>query len=327
MNKSIIFLLSIIIFSACVNETDNMSVKPNPSGKAGEVLVVISDNAWNSEVGDTIFYSLSEAFPILPQNEPFFTVIHIPKGSFHSIFKTHRNIIFINIGKENPDPKITTVKDKWSKYQLIFNLYAPDEEAMVKLWSENMNSIKKEFFNKDISRYQMALSNTENTVEMSRLQDLFGISMQLPSDFNLPQLTDDFYWVSKETNVTSQGLFIYTYPYVDSSTFSTDYIISKLDEKLKKYVPGPNDGTYMQVEKRVSMQVEQLTLNGNYAYLIRGLWYTENYFLGGPFICLSVLDKKNNRIVTVVGYVYAGKQNKKLYMWQIEAIVKTLKIL
>ncbi len=46
--------------------------------------------------------------------------------------------------------------------------------------------------------------------------------------------------------------------------------------------------------------------------------------MGGPFISLSTFDKERNRIVTVEGFVYAPKFDKRNYLRQVEAILYTL---
>lgn len=327
MKHIIVLLLVTSFLSSCVTETSRNPIKPNPTGKAGEVIVVISDAKWNTAVGDTIFYTLSQPFPVLPQDELFFDVVQIPQSSFKNIFKTHRNIVFFNIGTEHQEPKVTQSKDKWANYQLVYNFYAPDDTSMIKLWGENYQTIISGIFNADISRFQSSFRSYQNPNAISKIKDLFNISMEIPSDFNSDAVYDDFYWITKETNTTTQGIFIYSYPYTDTNTFSLNYIVGKRDEYLKKYVSGPIDGTYMATEKSVPLHTEQITLNGNYSYVVRGLWKTENYLMGGPFVSISVLDEINNRVVTVEAYVYAGKQDKKLYLWQTEAVIKTMKFL
>ncbi len=326
MKKIISFLIISIIFFACSNNSSN-PIKPNPTGKSGEILVVINDPLWDNFIGDTIYYSLSAPFLVLPQDEPFFEVVNIPQASFKNIFKTHRNIIFIDIGPENQEPKLTKTTDKWSNSQLIYHFYAPNDTAFINLWNNNVEDLKKEFFKKDLNRYQEAFGKNLNQEAVKVLKEKYNISMKIPREFKLDVQKEHFCWISKETQLSSQGILIYDYPYNDTNTFTLDYIINKRDKITKKNVPGPNDGTYMQTEKQVPFETEEFYLNDNYSFLIRGLWYIENYFLGGPFVSMSVLDKKRNRIVTVEAYVYAGKQEKKLYLWQTESIIKTLKIL
>ena len=183
------------------------------------------------------------------------------------------------------------------------------------------------FFNAEINRYQLAYASSLNKKAIDKIAKKYFLYLAIPTGYYLDVEKKHFAWISRETSISSQGIFIYDYPYRDSSTFSAKYLIKKRDEVLKANVPGPNPNTYMQTEKRVPVLTQTININGQYALLMRGLWYTKNYFLGGPFVSITTLDKKRNRIVTVEAYVYAGKQKKKLYLWQTESIIKTLKIL
>jgi len=325
MKKTTLFLILPILLAACNTGENKKLIKPNSSGKSGEILVVVQDNIWDRSIGDTIFYSLSEPFGVLPQDEPFFNVVNIPHDAFQNIFKTHRNIIFINISQQHKEPKLTTARDKWANNQLIYNYYAPNDTAFITLWEKTINDVKNAYFNEELSRFQQAYKKYINPQTKDFLATKYNLTVNIPNEYNVDVKKDHFCWISRETDISSQGIFIYDYPYVDTNTFTTDYLIKKRDEITKENVPGPNEGTYMQTEKGMPVKVEKFYLNGNYAYLIRGLWYTENYFLGGPFVSISVLDEARNRIVTIEAYVYAGKKDKKLYLWQTESIIKTLK--
>jgi len=325
MKKYIYVILSFLIISCQYDKKD--IIKPSSSGKTGEVLVVIKDKIWQSPVGDTIFNQLSEPFLVLPQDEPIFDVVHIPNSAFENLFKTHRNIIYIDIDEKNTETKFDEIKDKWANNQKIYYFYAPNDSAFIVLWNENVDELKRSIFLDEIGRYQQAFIGSQNSIALTKIAEKFGVNFILPSDYNLDVLKDNFCWISRETEISSQGIFIYDYPYTDSNTFTLDYLIAKRDYITKTYVPGPEKGSFMQTEKQVPMVTEEINLNGSYAFVIRGLWYTENYFLGGPFISITKLDEKNNRVVTIESYVYAGKQNKKLYMWQVEAIVKSFEIL
>ena len=62
----------------------------------------------------------------------------------------------------------------------------------------------------------------------------------------------------------------------------------------------------------------------NYAIECRGMWNVEGDFMAGPFVNLSILDEKNQRIICVDGYVYAPNDEKRDYMFQVEAIMHSL---
>jgi len=51
----------------------------------------------------------------------------------------------------------------------------------------------------------------------------------------------------------------------------------------------------------------------------------ENDFMGGPFFSMTMYDEPNQRIVTVEGYAYAPYFDKREYIREVEAVVKSLK--
>ena len=48
--------------------------------------------------------------------------------------------------------------------------------------------------------------------------------------------------------------------------------------------------------------------------------------MAGPFLNYTVIDKKNNRLVIVEGFTYAPSVNKRAFLFELEAIAKSLKI-
>jgi hypothetical protein len=64
-----------------------------------------------------------------------------------------------------------------------------------------------------------------------------------------------------------------------------------------------------------------------YAIEVRGLWDLENDFMGGPFISYTFLDEKNNRVVTLDGYIYYPNETKRTHLRELEAIFHSLKMI
>ena len=48
--------------------------------------------------------------------------------------------------------------------------------------------------------------------------------------------------------------------------------------------------------------------------------------MAGPFLNYAILDKKNNRLLVVEGFTYAPSVNKREFIFELEAIAKSLKI-
>ena len=82
----------------------------------------------------------------------------------------------------------------------------------------------------------------------------------------------------------------------------------------------------MTTERNFPINFNEFLLNDNYIAEMRGLWKLVGDYMGGPFISISTVDEKRNRIITIDGYVYAPKFNKRNYLRQVEAILYSLEI-
>ena len=69
---------------------------------------------------------------------------------------------------------------------------------------------------------------------------------------------------------------------------------------------------------------KEINLNGIYVNELRGLWQMERDFMGGPYINYSMVDEQNNRVVCIDGYVYAPKFDKREFLREQEALIKTI---
>ena len=169
---------------------------------------------------------------------------------------------------------------------------------------------------------------------MDKLAKATGVTMTIPKGYTYDMDTSctldgdtcHFIWISHETPEISQGLFVYYYKYTDTLMLTRDRLMAMRNLMCKRFVGGPSDGSYM-----TTVAFEDVTTfrsfnrRGRYTAELRGLWETHGDFMGGPFVSLTQYDEKRGRIVTVDGYVYAGKKDKRNYMRQIEAIISTMK--
>ena len=81
----LITLAAIVMTAAGCRE--GKSVLPNVSGKAGEVIVVMDRNDWDSNLGSATRDLLAGDYPYLPQREPLFSLSNVPTTGFLDLFK------------------------------------------------------------------------------------------------------------------------------------------------------------------------------------------------------------------------------------------------
>ncbi|MFH2141299.1 MAG: DUF4837 family protein [Bacteroidota bacterium] len=321
------FLLAfffVFVFFSCNNEIQELL--PGVTGKAGEVLVVVDQTNWRGELGDSIRAVLQQEFPAVPQPEACFDPISIPNSAFSKLFRSHRNIIFINFSSDFKEPKMIVKKDVHAESQFIMDINVSDKKSCIDFIMRRRDAIIDLLTNAERDRI---ISNYRKYPERSIIDVLktrHNVNLTIPSGYILSVDSADFVWISLETPMISQGILIYSYNYTDTNTFTLDYLVEKRDRFLKKYVPGALPNTYMITAKNFPVEFSEFEHEGKYTAGLRGLWEVQNDFMGGPFISFSKVDEKKNKVVTVEGFVYAPKYDKRNYLRQVEAILYTFKI-
>jgi len=317
---AIVIVFSIILISC---NSKNERALPNVKGKAYELTVVIEKNNWNDIPGRLIKSVFNKEIDYLPQPEPEFSITHIPHNAFTSIFKHHRNIINIEIGNYDKTG-IFYDTDMWAFPQYYVNIKAKDYNEFSKIFNAEKDKLFDFFKKAEIKRMTEHYVKFVDKKLCDKIRKNHNINLTIPKGYKLDVDSNDFIWLSHETPKYTQGIFIYYYDYVDTNTFTKDYLIAKRNDFLHKYVPGPTDSSYMATEVRAPIIFNEYMNNSDYTAEIKGLWKVENNFMGGPFISLTKLDKKNNRIITVEGFVYYPNKSKRNLIKQLEVVCRSL---
>lgn len=318
------------MLSAC--NTVREKALPQISGKAGEVVLVVEDQVWKS-TADTILNILSADVDGLNQSEPMFDVVRIPASAFTEIFQRHRNIISCRIAADSA-ANIKVAQDLWATPQTVVQIVAPSAQAFEQLFSDNRDKITALLLKAEQDRIIKNYATFPDREVMSKLERSASVTMTIPKGYTYDMDTSctldgdtcHFIWISHETPEISQGLFVYYYKYTDTLMLTRNRLMAMRNLMCKRFVGGPSDGSYM-----TTVAFEDVTTfrsynrRGRYTAELRGLWETHGDFMGGPFVSLTQYDEQRGRIVTVDGYVYAGKKDKRNYMRQVEAIMSTMK--
>lgn len=317
---NVLLLITIVLLASC-SSGDQASMMRNVSGKAGEMVIVIAPEIWNAAPGKALRDAFNQPQVGLPQDEPLFSVINIPKEGYADIFKTTRNIVETNISSSALKSEITYKRNVHAYTQAMVTITAKNQQEMEELIRSNTNKMIEFFLQAERERLSMNYAKYQNKAVRNQVETKFGININVPPGFNVDKQTNDFMWIRYETPSISQGIVIYSYPYEHDSTFTAEYLVAKRNVILKQNIPGPGEGSYMTTENEVSVIFNVLKKNKNYAAEMRGLWKVENDFMGGPFVSLSILDLLKNRVITLDGYVYAPENDKRDLIRQVEAMI------
>ena len=246
---------------------------------------------------------------------------HIPTSAFQKLFQTHRNILILEKNKTEKQG-IEIRRNVFSYPQIIVKIIGREDSAIVNALMKNEITLINLFKEAERERLINVFNRTSNKAIMARLNKKHALNMQVPEGYYLATDTNDFVWLRRETEETSLGILIHTAPYTDTNIFTLNKIITKQDSLMKQYLPGQIKDSYMTTEKKHLIPIMQrISFKNKFAVETRGLWRMMGDFMGGPFINYTLIDEENNRLVTLIGFVYAPKFEKRNYLLQTEALI------
>jgi hypothetical protein len=315
--------LVILILSSCGDP--GRPVQKNVTGKPGEMIVIMSKDAWKDTSGSLIRHKLAQPYPSLPQDEPMFDLINVPPDAFRDLFKTTRNILQTSISSYFDSCGIQFQNDIYAYPQTVVQIQARNTNEFDSIVRLNSERIISSFLLGEKRRMNINLDKFHDKAIFTTLLKDLNLTVKIVPGFFIAKKSNNFIWLRYETREIGQGIIIYSYPYISDSTFTYNFLLGKRDSLLRHNVSGPTENSYMAIEKRVDSQFHIIEHNKNYAAEMRGLWRLEHDFMGGPYISLTELDASSQRIVEVLGYVYAPSKSKRDLVKQVETMIYTLK--
>jgi len=318
---------SAALLNSCSIGDGSMGMMPESSGRSSEVLLVMDDRVWDGPIGDTVEAWLRQEVLVLPQYEPTLKVIHIKPKAFNEMFRKTRNVIFTDINPEYQRTEFKVESNKYARPQVYITLRAPSDSAFLNAWYNVERYVIDTITIAEQQRFLYGFRNYRNSQAEINMRERHNVDMVVPtSGFNVDVDSTHFTWISKETAISSQGIFIFDFPYHGPQDFDMQNLIRRMDSVLMMNVPGDAPDSYMAIEKRIEPLKYERARNGSYMCELRGLWEAEGDFMGGPFVSQSMVDTVNNKMITAFAYVYGGKKDKKNLLWQLEAILSTFNV-
>jgi len=326
LSKLIGLALLLVVFS-CESKSDTAGIpKPQATGKVGEILVIIDNTDWSSEIGDTIRAIFETPYPMLPQTESSFKLLHIANSSFLPVMQKHRNILLISMSDEFTEAKLTISRDLWSQPQIVLNALGSNASDIANILDKRRETMMALYEQAEIDRQTKSAERYSDKTIKQAIKERFNINLDVPVGYNVIGRDVGFMCMESQTKHNSVGIIIYSYPFVDDSTFTLNYLVNKRDSILKEKFHGTRDSSWMTTTKYIMPQLEIKKFRGLEYGEMRGLWELVNDYMGGPFVSRSYINRKTGYIVTVEGYVYAPRFDKRDYLRGVLGIVNTFSL-
>ena len=322
--KSILILgLSLFLFSCKEDTIKEKRYLPSSGGTTNILTIVSDDPLWNGAVGDVTRAIFAAPVYGLPQEEPIFTLKQMKPKAFHDFVKKSRT--FVELKKGAPKG-IKFVKDVYATPQLGIVISGKNNEELISVLKENATLMTDKIKLVEVTHKVKEMA--KNRLDIKAVSDAFGIDLTVLFSYRVAKKTDNFVWLRKEIKNGDMNLMIYEVPYgtIKNDSLAINNIVKLRDSIGKAHIPGPVKNSYMITEKHFSPYLGTTIINGKTALETRGVWDVKNDYMAGPFINYIFDDKKNNRQLVLEGFTYAPQIAKRDYMFELESIIRSIKI-
>lgn len=309
----------------CGSRENKALTMRSSSGKTCEVLLATVHGAGEAEAlawAEAVLKAPQEG---LPQAEARFNVVNITVEALEKtqMFRMHRNIIICQVAEGNPD-KCFIRRNQWAEPQVVVEVSAATGAALAELLERYSGSILEELYRAEYERMRRAFYKDRNVELMARVRAKLGFGLTLPQEFAWAKEDGDFLWLRKETKDFGLGVLVSESPYRKEEQFGQERVLDRLDTMMRREVAGPAEGSYMGTERRVEAVSRVVAFEGTkYCVETRGLWRLFGDFMGGPYVCYTLLSPDGEWVVDLVGYVYCPRFEKRDYLMQVDGICRS----
>ena len=232
MNKAhfLCVLLSVVLVS-CLKKEANLPRKT--SGAINTISVIIEDQLWNGEVGDSIRNKFASPVIGLPEEEPLFTINQFPIQLLEGFATTSRAIIIVKKAAEN---KFEIKKNQYASPQNVFHISGKTAVEILQLLEEHSPEIIRHIKQAEILESQRI--NQKALLPAGLFKKQFQLSIQVPSNFEQVMRKPNFVWFKKNSISGSSSLLLYQLPLNTIRTSAVSTAILSIRDSIGKYIQG-----------------------------------------------------------------------------------------
>lgn len=346
-------LLTLLFLFSCSDENvpDDLFL-PEANGAHGEILLLMDDNLWNGKVGAAVIDNLTQHAkgPYL-RPEPMFSYFQKVPEDLNHLNQLNRNILKFMIDTDSSYAETAVIEERnyYAKNQLFIIVKDSDPNRLYDYAKNKMDYIVDTFNEFELQQLIRQYKNEPNKRLAELCENKFGFTVSFPKRSVLKTDKENFVLIKHDRSKNllpndatkaqggtfwiQQGFLIWSTPYIaDSNHLSVESMLMERDSTLKYNVPGRVKGTYMATEYDPYYKPEGKVFeyNGSKTVEIRGLWKHDGpVFIGGggPFVQYSILNEAENKIVTICGYIYAPKFEKREHIREIDAVLNTIELI
>ncbi len=321
MKKAHFFcVIFLTILVSCQRENKALA---EAAGEINNISVIIDDELWNGEIGDSIRNKFASPVIGLPQEEPLFTIKQYPVKLLEGFMSDSRSIIVV---KKQPGKKFTIIQNEFAKPQNVIHISGSTVAELRETIEKHAPAMVQMIRQAEIAEMRKRLDTS--LIDVSDIEKVFNIGIRIPTGYKPVAKGENFVWLKKDIISGNMNVLIYEVPVrcLEKNANAVHNITIMRDSIGAKYIRGTEPGSDMITEEAYAPYLSQSTISGRKTYETRGTWELKNDFMSGPFINFAIVDTSRKRIIVLEGFCYAPSKDKRDLMFELEAIIKSISI-
>ena len=314
------------MLSACREQRPRDVSRIPSKGLPSELLLVVDDAIWKSDVADTLRHLTQGPVPGLMQHEPYFRVVRITDRHYVQRYVTMHSKLFVHLDAAVNGCVMGVSHNVSATPQIEVTIKAASLEQLRLFLSTRKQEVRDLINESQLQMRMASLRRRTNAAINRKIRQTMGLNGCVPPTVIASKTGKDFFWAGANANEKDLNIVLYTYPWNGEDIAQSDAFVYHRDSVMQVNIPGSQPDQWVRttrVDGMPIMEGRSRTLDGQQVYEVRGLWEMVRGALGGPFVSLSTVDSVRHRVVVAEGFVYSPSTDKRELIRTVEASVRT----
>ncbi len=318
----------LLLLAACSAPSDSPKRIVRSVGLPSELLLVVDQAVWNSDLSDSLTQLLKGPVPGLMQAEPFFRLTRVTTNHYTPSYSTLHSKLFVQLDPSLKEPMMGISHNVVAQPQMEVTIAAPTLDELRAYLYHNGARARQYIADFQIEIRAARLRRKFSKKVDEDLRQVENYTICAPEEIGATKKGEHFFWAGTNRNEKDLNLVVYTCPWDGRDALTPEEFIARRDSVMMANIPGSNPDQWMQttrVDGRPIVFCELRNVDGQTVQEVRGLWQMRNGALGGPFVSRVSIDTAQSRVVAVEGFVYSPSTDKRELVRTLEASLRTLR--
>lgn len=348
--KTSLFLCIVVVWIGCEGD-----YRQKARGSFGQVIVMMDSTQFESQTAEAIRNTYGEWVQTIPGKPPKFDLSFRDFNSDSQLeqLKRYRNLIIAapindttNVSRfirallsdeverqvRDGESFAFPLKDQWYRDQWVMILSAPSDSALARQIQNSRFILTNSLMQKELERWKEEVYDRgEQFALEDSLWNNHGWKIRIQHDWT--KNIDTTYIHNGEENHfltmrrplpnNDRWFWAWWKDVENINQVDDDWINTKRDSLMKKWIRGSRDSSYVTTEYRREVNTRSFTYNDDLAYETLGTWRMTHDAMGGPFVNMTIYDEESGRLFMLEFGQFAPKYNKRRFVRQFRAMLRT----